>query len=306
MRPAVTAVVLNYDTTGDTVACVRSLREATYDPLRVLVVDNASPGGAEERLRRELPGVEVRGTGRNLGYTGGINAGFRFALERPADYLLALNPDTEVEAGFLEPLVDALEADPGAAIAGGTIYAHHDRARVWYAGGRLVPWRGLAVHLHKGEARPVAALGEPRPVTFVTGCLALHRASLLPRIGGQDERFFLYLDDVELSARVLRKGCRLLYVPRSVVYHRVLGEGDSALKLYYSVRNRLLLIDTAFEGPARRVARLYFLAAIAAKLAAWRLARRPFFEAARAGLADYRRGAFGEGRGLRFRRPEGA
>jgi hypothetical protein len=306
MRPTVTAVILNFDTTDDTVACVRSLQQATYDRLRVMVVDNASPGGAEERLRRELPGVEVRGTGRNLGYAGGINAGFRFALEQPADYLLALNPDTEVEPGFLEPLVAAMEKDPAVAIAGGTIYAHHDRTRVWYAGGRLVPWRGLAVHLHRGEVLEAAALGEPRTVTFVTGCLALHRASLLPRVGEQDERFFLYLDDVELSARVLRRGYRLLYVPRSVVYHKVLGERESRLKLYYSVRNRLLVIRTALPGPVRHVARLYFLAVIAAKLAVWSVRRPAFFEAARAGLADYRRGLFHEGRGLLFRGEEDA
>jgi GT2 family glycosyltransferase len=301
MRPKVTAVILNFDTTEDTVACVRSLQQSTYDPLRILVVDNASPGGAAERLRRELPAVEVRGTGANLGYAGGINAGFRFALEQPADYLLALNPDTEVEPGFLEPLVAAMEAEPRAAIGGGTIYAHHERSRVWYGGGRLVPWRGLAVHLHKGEALEPASLGEPRPVSFVTGCLALHRVSLLPCVGPQDERFFLYLDDVELSARALRRGCRLVYAPRCVVYHKVLGERDSRLKLYYSARNRLLLINTAFRGPERHVARLYFLAAIASKLAVWSVARPPFFAAAAAGLADYRRGVFHEGRGLRFR-----
>lgn len=304
MPPTVTAVILNFDTTGDTVACVRSLQKVDYEGLRILVVDNGSPGRAEERLRSALPGVEVRGTGRNLGYTGGINAGFRYAMERPADYLLALNPDTEVDPGFLAPLVEAMEADPGAAIAGGTIYAHHDPMRVWYAGGRLVPWRGLAVHLHQGAVRPVSALGETRSVSFVTGCLALHRASLLSRIGGQDERFFLYLDDIELSARVLRRGFRLLYVPASVVYHRVLGASESRLKLYYSVRNRLLLIDTAFPGPVGRVARLYFLAAISGKLAVWSVARRPFFEAARAGLEDFRQGVFDEGRGLRFRPPE--
>lgn len=298
MPPSVTAVILNYDTTEDTVACVRSLQRAEYAALRILVVDNASPGDAQGRLQRELPGVEVRGTGGNLGYTGGINAGFRMALERPCDYLLALNPDTEVDPGFLGPLVDALEREPRAAIAGGTIYAHHDPTLVWYAGGRLVPWRGLAVHLRKGERIERAALREPREVSFVTGCLALHRVSLLPAVGAQDERFFLYLDDVELSARVRRLGYRLLYVPRAVVFHKVAGEGESRLKLYYSVRNRLLLIDTAFEQPARGVARAYFLAVIALKLALWRLTRRPFFEAARAGLADYRRGAFHEGRGV--------
>ncbi len=307
MNPSVTAVILNYDLTEDTVACVRSLQGVEYAPLRVLVVDNGSPGDAEGRLRRELPGIEVRGTGRNLGYTGGINAGFRFALEQPTDYLLVLNPDTEVDPGFLAPMVEAMENDPRAAIAGGTIYAQHDPTRVWYAGGRLVPWRGLAVHERKGERLEASALGEPREVSFVTGCLALHRVSLLPVIGEQDERFFMYLDDIELSARVRRKGYRLLYVPRSIVRHRVLGESESRLKLYYSVRNRLLLIDTAFDSPARRVARLYFLAAITSKLAVWLLARPLFFEAAWAGLDDYRRGLFNEGRGVRcFRRPEGA
>jgi hypothetical protein len=96
MSPSVTAVILNFDLTGETVACVRSLQRCSYASLRVLVVDNASPGGAEERLRRELPGVEVRATGRNLGYTGGINAGFRIAMEQPTDHLLVLNP-TEVD-----------------------------------------------------------------------------------------------------------------------------------------------------------------------------------------------------------------
>jgi hypothetical protein len=307
MSPRVTAIVLNFDLTEETVACVRSLQRASYDALRILVIDNASPDGGEERLRKALPGVEVRGTGANLGYTGGINAGFRFAREQPTDYLLVLNPDTEVDPQFLGPLVDAMESDGRAAIAGGTIYMHHDPSRVWYAGGRLVPWRGLAVHLHENEVRGPSSLGEPRPVTFVTGCMALHRASLLSAIGGQDERFFLYLDDIELSARVLRRGYRLLYVPRSVVYHRVWGARESRLKLYYSVRNRLLLIDTAFGGWARRVARLYFLAAIASKLAVWSVTRRPFFEAALMGLADYRRGVFHEGRGVRcFRKREGA
>jgi GT2 family glycosyltransferase len=299
-------VVLNFDLTDETVACVRSLQRCSYAALRILVVDNDSPHAAAEKLRRELPGIEVRSTGRNLGYTGGINAGFRMAMEQPSDYLLVLNPDTEVDPGFLEPLVDAMEADPGAAIAGGTIYEWHDRTRVWYAGGRLVPWRGLAVHLHKGGRLPRSMLGDPRPVTFVTGCMALHRVSLLPAIGEQDERFFLYLDDIELSARVLRRGHRLLYVPRAVVYHRVLGEEDSRLKLYYSVRNRLLLADTAFRGPARHAARLYFVAAIALKLVLWSLTRPAFFEAARAGLEDHRRRLYGEGRGLCFRIAEGA
>jgi GT2 family glycosyltransferase len=144
----------------------------------------------------------------------------------------------------------------------------------------------------------MSALGETRSVTFITGCLALFRNSFLPDIGVQDERFFLYLDDIELSARIAGKGYDLLYVPGSVIYHRVLGEGENPLKLYYSVRNRLLLIRTGFTGPERLIACFYFHCVILAKLAVWRIAHPTFFRAAWMGLQDYYRGCFQEGRGV--------
>lgn len=297
--PRVTAIILNFRVTEYTIACVRSLQASGYPSLRVLIVDNNSGDGAVGRLRAELSGVEVHESGANLGYTGGINAGFRLAQQPAAEYLLVLNPDTEVAPGFLSPLVDAMEAHPRAAVACGTIYAQHDRTRVWYAGGHLIPWRGLAVHDRRGEIVDKSSLGVTRSVTFVTGCLAMFRNSFLPTIGAEDERFFLYLDDIELSARIARKGYELLYVPKAVIYHRVEGEGESALKLYYSVRNRLLLIRTAFTGSERIIACIYFHCVILAKLAVWRIASHTFFRASWMGLQDYYRGCFQEGRGVR-------
>ena len=136
MRPRVTAVILNYDTTDDTVACVRSLQRADYDALRILVVDNASPDGGEERLRRALPGVDVRGSGGNLGYTGGVNAGFRMALEQPADYQRRLIPDDET-------LVVAIEAGRGESLR------------------RFAGRRGLVCGIDRfGASAPYAALAE--------------------------------------------------------------------------------------------------------------------------------------------------
>lgn len=303
--PRVAAVILNYNLTDYTIACVRSLQAVTYPSLDILVVDNASTDGALSRFAEALPGVPVRSTGLNRGYTGGINAGIRWALESVRDYILILNPDTEVHPGFLDYLVHGMEQYPSAAVACGTIYKSHAQHEAWYAGGRMIPWRGLAIHEHRGERVMPGELGEPRPVSFVTGCLALYRVSALREIGEQDERFFLYLDDIEMSARIARKGFRLLYVPRAVVYHHVQGEEDNPFKVYYSVRNRFLLIGTAFSGFERAVASVYFTSVITVKMIVWAVINHSFFRAAVLGLSDYAAGRLGEGRGLQAFHPRG-
>lgn len=297
--PLVTVMLLNYRMADDTIACVRSLEKVEYPSVRILVLDNASNGDDVARLSAALPGVPVKLTARNLGYTGGVNAGIRWSIEETSpEYILVLNPDTRVEPDFLDHLVRGMESHPRAAVAGGTIYMSHRPTVAWFAGGRMIPWRGLAVHDHKGEVVERAALGEPRPVTFVTGCLALYRVSALARIGEQDERFFLYLDDIEMSARIARQGFELLYVPKAVIHHKVKGSEENPLKLYYSVRNRLLLVWTAYPLWIRIVASLYFACVISLKMLVWLVVNREFLRASAMGLEDFVRGRFGEGRGL--------
>ena len=296
--PRVMAIILNYNLTDYTVDCVRSLLSVNYPRLEILVVDNGSTDAPVRRLHDLLPGVEIHSTGENLGYTGGVNAGLRIALDRQPEYVLVLNPDTEVEPDFLTHLVAAMEEHPRAAGACGTIFTYHDRNLVWYAGGRLIPLRGLAVHDNIERHLEHSSLGRPRSVSFITGCMILFRTRALQITGLEDERFFMALDDIEFSARIQQKGFDLLYVPRSVIYHKVLGEKESPFKLYYSVRNRLLLIRTAWSGLTRLFASFYFLAVIGGKLAVWAFVNPSFFRAGRMGITDYWAGRFGKGRGV--------
>ena len=296
--PRVVVTVLTYNLSKDTIECVKSLQDIDYPSCTIHVVDNGSTDGSFERLKDALPGVPVHSTGRNLGYTGGVNACLRYAKEDDPAYVLVLNNDTVVTPQFLRHLVHAMEKEPGAAAACGTIYCHHDPERVWFAGGRMVPWRGLALHDHAGEILKPEELGEPKKTDFLNGCMVLFRTSVLDQIGGEDERFFMVLDDIELSARIQKKGFSLLYVPRSIIYHKVLGEDLSPFKIYYAVRNRFLLINVAFEGFDRVIARLYFSSVIVAKLLYWRVANPKFFRATWYGIQDYRKGRFGAGRGV--------
>ncbi len=295
--PSVCILMLNCNDSHDTLECLQSLRESTYESLRVLVVDNGSSDDSMERISTNFPEVELVRAQKNLGFTGGVNLGIKHLWNRDLDYILLLNNDTIVEKDFLQPLVEAMESNPGAAGACGTIYAEHDRELVWYAGGRMIPWRGLAIQEHKGERIPKRSLGEPAETTFVTGCMTLLRRDVIKSENLEDERLFLYYDDIELSARLTREGYRLLYVPRSIIYHKVANERESTWKLYFSTRNRLLLIKTAFPGFAGLIARLYFSLVITLKLAVWAFVNKPFFHAALLGLRDYLASNYQEGRG---------
>jgi len=294
----VCVILLNYNRGNDTTECIDSFFHCTYPHFHILVVDNASTDDSVAVLKRRIPGLEIVQTGQNLGYTGGINFGIRCARQTSPEYILILNNDTLVTPDFLHRLIEAMEQNPAAVAAGGTIYCEHERKKIWYGGGRLVPWRGLAVHEKRDKFVEPAALNGVREVSFITGCMILFRASMLDAIGGEDERFFMYLDDIELSARILARGHDLLYVPKAIIYHKVLGEKDNTFKLYYGVRNRLLLIKIAFRGVAKLIARVYFLFVITIKLLIWRFTNPPFFKAASYGLQDFFKGKFYAGRGV--------
>jgi GT2 family glycosyltransferase len=295
---SVVVTVLNFNRAHDTIECVQSLRACHFNPLEIVVIDNGSTDGSLELLRHELVDVEIISTGRNLGYTGGVNFSFGTARKKNPSYILVINNDTVVKPDFLNHLVDAMENNKDAVAAGGTIYYHYDKTKVWYAGGRLIRWRGLAVHNHKNQSLDPSLLNGVENVTFITGCLMLFRVSALNAIGIEDERFFMYLDDIEYSARIIARGYKMLYVPKAVIYHKIMSEEQNPFKVYFSVRNRLLFINVSLSGAVKYFAIFYYLSIISVKLLVWKITSPRLFIAASSGLKDYFAGEFYEGRGV--------
>jgi len=256
--PKVVIIILNYINWNDTVECLRSLENCIYPNFEILLIDNCSPNQSFEKLKELFPKIEIIQTQTNLGYTGGINFGFSKALKKGTDYIYVLNSDTVVEKDFLTELVAGIEQFPKVAAACNLILEENSRDIIWYAGGSLVKWRGLAIHHLQGKSKQLLTTQTPQLVSFVTGCSILFRVSALNEIGFEDNRFFMYLDDIEYSARILEKGYNLLFVPSSVIYHRVEGKDESVFKLYYAVRNRFLFIHTSLKGIMRLIASVYF------------------------------------------------
>jgi GT2 family glycosyltransferase len=299
-KPFVTIVVLNYNRPQDTIECIRSIDDIDYPNYKILLIDNCSTDSSVEILSKQLKDVEIIKTEKNLGYTGGVNFGLKMAQEKQTDYILLINNDTLVEKTFLTEIVSAMENDLKAAVACGTILCEHNRKEIWYAGGKIVKWRGLAIHNGKKSIFNYEISKLPVYTTFVTGCMMLIRAGYLQKIGQEDERFFMYLDDIELSARIQRRGYKLLYVSTSVIYHRVFDKAKSSFMLYYSVRNRLLLISLMLSGSMRLIANIYFLSVISLKMVIWKFIKPRFYRASKYGLEDYFRRNFFKGRGFEF------
>lgn len=242
--PLVYVVVLNWNGWQDTMECLQSLSKITYAHSRVIVVDNGSTDDSVDRIRERFPECSVLRAATNLGYTGGNNLGVAHAAARGADAVLFLNNDTIVSAGFLEPLVEALYSGADAGAVGPRILHEPSEGGVWFDGAVFRPELGQTRHLRFGEPEPE---GPPEPVStdFVSGCALLTRLDVLREVGSFDDSYFCYSEDVDLSLRIRDGGYRCLLAPRSRIWHKVgrtVGSSLSPTYLYYTRRNRLLLM----------------------------------------------------------------
>lgn len=224
---SVSAVVVNYNARDQLVACVRSLRAAGVAD--VVVADNASDDGSEEALAAADPAARFVRTGANLGYGGGANRGAA-AADPTSTALLVLNPDTVVAPGTVDALCAALEADAGLAVVGprienpdGSVYPS---ARAFP---RLVDALG---HAFLGPVLPRNRFtrryrmldwghSSARPVDWVSGACFLVRRSAWDEVGGFDESYFMFMEDVDLCWRLWRRGWRVAYEPAGRVVHVV-------------------------------------------------------------------------------------
>jgi GT2 family glycosyltransferase len=215
--PVVTALVLNWKGAQVVGDCLRSLLAQDYPALEVLVVDNASPDGSAEMVRREFPQVRLHVNPQNLGFGGGNNVGIRLAQ---TPYILMCNNDTRLAPDAVRRLVEALEAEPKAGSATPCIVLAAT-GKVDATGIVVCP-DGLA--LGRGRAEPPEALQEPAEVFYASDCLCLYRRTMLDDLrlpDGElyDEDFFAYADETDMGWRAQRRGWKSLYVPGARVYH---------------------------------------------------------------------------------------
>ena len=232
----VSIIIVTYNNETVIEACLQALTAATDLTLaEVLVVDNASQDATRDLVCR-YSGVRLLESADNLGFAGGNRVGLEAAQ---GEWLVLLNPDTEVQPGWLEALLAAAAGDPETGIVAAKLLNHGTGCIDSAGDGCLVTGRGYK----RGDGCPGTAYSRREYVFGACGGAMLLRRQMLQHIGFLDEDFFLIYEDTDLCFRAKLAGWKCLYEPQAVVLHKVrstIGEmSDTAV--YYSIRNARLV-----------------------------------------------------------------
>jgi GT2 family glycosyltransferase len=218
--PSIAVVIPSWNSLDLLPRCLDSLQGQGVE-IEAMVVDNGSTDGSPAYLEeRDVPHLSLP---RNVGFAAAVNLGAREVL---AAAVLALNADTALEPGCAGRLLDALEADPSLAGVQPRILQLGsepgtapvlDAARL-YSAGQALTRDGRAFELGAGEMQSAAHL-RPGEVFGVCGAACLLRRELFDDLGGYDESYFAFYEDVDLNVRARIAGWRFSYVPEAVVWH---------------------------------------------------------------------------------------
>jgi GT2 family glycosyltransferase len=293
--PKVSVILLNLNAYEDTRDCLNSLRRVRYSNLEIILVDNGSTDDSLGRLQAEFPEVVALRSGDNLGFAGGNNLGIEQALRGEADYVLLLNNDTVVDSGFLSALVATGETRPDVGVLGPKIFYFSDPERIWYAGGRLRYGTGACRHVGLNEMDRDGRFSATGDTPFVTGCAMMVKSAVLRQAGLLDARLFVYWEDTDFCSRVTEMGYRCMFVPNSLVWHKVSRTcgRETPFTLYLHTRNHLSWVAKHVPLPQRLGALPLVLARKLTKMSLLVARDRGCAAAVWAGVWAFLRGKYG-------------
>ncbi len=223
LNPEVRVVVVTYFPGEFLTDFLDSLARASVGPLAVTVVDNGSTDGTIERVR-DRDGVELVQSGANRGYGAGANLGVARATEA---WVLVVNPDIVLEAGAIDKMLTVSTRWPRAGALGPRI---HTADGLLYPSARELPSLGRGIgHAVFGwiwPANPWTASyrRERRPPVegttgWISGACMLLRREAFEQVGGFDEAYFMYFEDIDMCMRLAEAGWDVVYAPSATVMH---------------------------------------------------------------------------------------
>ncbi|MBK7888046.1 MAG: glycosyltransferase family 2 protein [Bacteroidetes bacterium] len=255
--PLVSIISINYNGARVTCAMLESLKKISYPNIEVIIVDNASKEDPS-LIANEHPWITFIRSKENLGFAGGNNLGL---MEARGKYLLLLNNDTEVDTGFLEPMVKRMEEDPSIGAVSPKIIFHHSPGIIQFAGFNPInPYTGRGTAIGNGQ-KDDGSFNTSMPTSRAHGAAMMISRKVVEEIGLMADLFFLYYEEMDYCERIKRARYSIWYEAKSTVYHKEsisTGKG-STLKTYYLTRNRLLFQRRNVKGIQLFVSILFFM-----------------------------------------------
>jgi GT2 family glycosyltransferase len=210
--------VLNWNGAMDTIDCIKSLQNQTYNDFDILVIDNGSKAADYKKLSviRDISNVTILREDINLGFAGGVNVGIEHAITNDYKFVALFNNDATADVEWLNNLIKGFEQDTSIAAVTGLLL-HQDGTTIDSTGDYYSIW-GMPFPRSRGLKTNTAPQSEY--VFSATGGATLYKTSLFKEIGFFDEAFFAYYEDVDISFRAQLAGHKIYYTNDAIAYHK--------------------------------------------------------------------------------------
>jgi len=240
--PLISIITLNYNQSAVTLDFLESARQLRYKNFEILVCDMASKEDVTTIIKPELyPNTRLLLSKENLGFAGGNNWGMRQAK---GDFFFIVNNDTELTPDLLDKLLQPFKDDPQIGVTSPKIMYYDHKNIIQYAGFNRM-------NMYTGRTTIIGELEEDKGQYNVSretagshGCAMLVKKDIISKTGMFPEKFFLYYEEWDWSARIEKAGYKIWYTADATIYHKEsMSVGKSnPMKTYYHTRNRILFI----------------------------------------------------------------
>jgi GT2 family glycosyltransferase len=257
-HPLVSIITVNYNNTAVTCELLASLERISYPRMEVIVVDNASAEDPTREFINRFPTVKVIRSEENRGFAGGNNLGIQAAAGK---YLFLVNNDTEFTEGLIEGLLEVFSTYPDAGVASPKFHYFFQPGTIEYAGYHSVDiftGRNSMIGCREKDQGQYDAVSS---TPYAHGGAMMIKREALEKVGLMPELYFLYYEEFDWCEQFRRKGYKIYYQYKSLIYHKesMTTGKNSPLKTYYITRNRILFMRRNVRLPARLVFILYFM-----------------------------------------------
>ncbi len=258
-QPLVSIISVNFNQGKVTHELIQSLEKLTYKNIEVIIVDNGSTEDLTSQLNEsyDIPDINIIISKDNLGFAGGNNLGIKQAK---GEYLYFVNNDTELPPNSIQPLLERFASDTSIGIISPKIKYFTSPETIQYAGySSINPFtaRNFAIghkEIDKGQ-HDIA-----KQTHYAHGAAMMIKREIIASVGMMPEVFFLYYEELDWCEQIKRKGYRIYYEPKALIYHKesISVGKDSPLKTYYLTRNRILFMRRNFSYVHLCVFFIYF------------------------------------------------
>ena len=235
-KPLVSVIIVNWNGRKYLNDCLSSLAKVSYKKVEIIFVDNASTDDSVSFVKKHYPYFKIVINSKNLGFAEGQEVAFRNAK---GEALLLLSMDTIVEKNLIDELVKTLYASNKIGVVQPKILLYPEKNLIDSIGSFFL-MNGDLYHYGREKDHTIAVYNKPMEIFSAKGACILFKRSVLEKTGLFDKDYFAYFEETDLCMRIWLSGYKIIYTPRTTVYHKGGGSSKqmaSSFILFHSYKN---------------------------------------------------------------------